>query len=65
MKDLGKTKYSLGFEIEHKSNGTLIYQFVYIEKLLKILNMDNVYPLSTSMVVITLRSQEISISSKK
>ena len=35
MKDLGKTKYCLGLEIEHKSDGILIHQSAYIEKILK------------------------------
>ena len=32
MKDLGKTKYCLGLEIEHKSDGILIHQSAYIER---------------------------------
>ena len=47
MKDLGKTKYCLGLEIEHKSNGILIHQSAYIKKILKRFNMDNAHPLST------------------
>ena len=35
MKDLGKTKYCLGLEIEHKSDRILIHQSAYIEKILK------------------------------
>ncbi|KAL5779849.1 hypothetical protein ACOSQ2_010586 [Xanthoceras sorbifolium] len=51
IKDLGKTKYCLGLENEHKPNGILIHQSAYVEKILKRFNMDNAYPLSTSMVV--------------
>ncbi|KAK1571786.1 hypothetical protein Q3G72_022923 [Acer saccharum] len=51
MKDLGKTKYCLGLEIECKSDGILIHQSAYIEKILKRFNMDNAHPLSTLMVV--------------
>ena len=54
MKDLGKTKYCLGLEIEHRSNGVLIHQSAYIEKFLKRFHMDNAHPLSTPMVVRTL-----------
>ena len=54
MKDLRKTKYCLGLEIEHKSDGILIHQTVYIEKILKRFNMDNAHPLSTPMIVRTL-----------
>jgi len=35
MKDLGKTKFCLSFQIEHLSNGILIHQSSYIEKILK------------------------------
>ena len=35
MKDLGKTRYYLDLQIEHCSNGILIYQSTYIEKVLK------------------------------
>ena len=51
MKDLGKTKCCLGLEIEHKSNGILIHQSTYIEKIMKKFNMDNAHPLSTPMIV--------------
>ena len=54
MKDLGKTKYCLGLEIEHKSDGIHIHQSAYIEKIMKRFNMDNAHPLSTHMIVITL-----------
>ena len=32
MKDLGKTKYCLGLQIEHCSDGVLIYQSTYTKK---------------------------------
>ena len=35
MKDLGKTRYCLGLQIEHCSNDILIIQSTYIEKVLK------------------------------
>ena len=35
MKDLGKTKYCPGLQIEHYSNGILVHQSTYIEKVLK------------------------------
>ena len=54
MKDLGKTKYCLGLEIEHRSNGILVHQSAYTEKILKRFHMDNAHPLSTPMVVRTL-----------
>ena len=51
MKDLGKTKYCLGLQIEHKSNGILIHQSTYVEKVLKQFNMDKAHPLSSPMIV--------------
>ncbi|BBG98770.1 transposable element gene [Prunus dulcis] len=35
MKDLGKTKYCLGLQIEHNANGILVHQSTYTEKVLK------------------------------
>ena len=51
MKDLGKTKYCLGLQIEHKSNGILIDQSIYVEKVLKQFNRDKAHPLSSPMIV--------------
>ena len=51
IKDLGKTKYCLGLQIEHYPSGILVHQRMYTEKLLKRFNMDEAYPLSTPMVV--------------
>ena len=51
MKDLGKTKYCLGLQIEHRSGGVLIHQSTYTEKVLKCFHMDKSHPLSSPMVV--------------
>jgi hypothetical protein len=51
MKDLGKTKFYLGLQIEHLSNGKFIHQSTYTEKGLKHFDMDNVHSLSIPMVV--------------
>ena len=51
MKDLGKTKFCLGLQIEHLSDGILIHQSTYIEKVLKHFHVDKAHPLSTQMVV--------------
>nr|GEZ02483.1 putative copia-like polyprotein [Tanacetum cinerariifolium] len=40
MKDLGKTKYCLGLQIEHMPNGILVHQSNFTEKALKRFNMD-------------------------
>ena len=51
MKDLDKTKFCLGLQIEHISNGILIHQSSYTEKVLKYFHMDKAHPLSFPMVV--------------
>ena len=45
MKDLGKTRYCLGLQIEYCLNGVLIHQSSYIEKVLKRFYMDKSHPL--------------------
>nr|GEU70468.1 retrotransposon protein, putative, Ty1-copia subclass [Tanacetum cinerariifolium] len=50
MKDLGKTKYCLGLQIEHTPNGILVNQSNYTETVLKRVNMDKTKSLSTPMV---------------
>ena len=51
MKDLGKTRYCLGLQIEYCLNGVLIHQSSYTEKVLKRFYMDKSHPLSSPMVV--------------
>jgi hypothetical protein len=47
MKDLGKTKFCLGLQIEHVKGGILVHQEAYIAKVLKRFYMDKSHPLST------------------
>ena len=56
MKDLGKTRYCLGLQIEYCFNDVLIHQSSYTEKVLKRFYMDKSHPLSPPMVV---RSLEV------
>ncbi|KAM2096627.1 hypothetical protein ACFX1R_020248 [Malus domestica] len=51
MKDLGKTRYRLGLEIEHRSDGILVHQSNYTHKVLRHFNEDKAKPSSTYMVV--------------
>jgi hypothetical protein len=44
MKDLGKTKFCLGLQIEHLPSGILIHQYAYVKKVLEKFNMNKVYP---------------------
>jgi hypothetical protein len=49
MKDLGKTKYCLGLQIEHTHEGILVHQSAYTKKVLNKFNMKDAYPLRTPM----------------
>jgi hypothetical protein len=51
MKDLGKTKFYLGLQIEHFPNGILFHQLTYTEKVLKDFYMEKAHSLSTQMVI--------------
>ena len=51
MKDLGKTRYCLGLQIEYFSNDIFVHQSTYTEKVLKRFYMDNAHPLNSPMVV--------------
>ena len=54
MKDLGKIRYCLGLQIKHCSNGILVHQSTYIEKVLKRFYMDKSHPVNSHMVVCSL-----------
>ena len=58
MKDLGKTKYCLGLQIKHKSNGILIHQLTYVEKVLKQFNMEKSHQLSSPMIIRSLDAKK-------
>jgi hypothetical protein len=51
MKDLGKTKFCLGLQIEHLQTGILVHQSAYIKKVLEKFNIDKVYPQRTPMII--------------
>ncbi|KAL8157197.1 hypothetical protein AgCh_002054 [Apium graveolens] len=51
MKDLGRTKYYLGIQIEHLSTGIFLHQSTYTEKVLNRFYMDKSHPLTTPMEV--------------
>ena len=51
MKDLGKTRFCLGLQIEHLPEGILIHQVTYTKKVLERFNMSKAHPLKTPMVV--------------
>jgi hypothetical protein len=43
MKDLGKTKFCLGLQLENLPTGILIHQSAYAQKVLSKFNMDKAY----------------------
>ena len=51
MKDLGKTKYCLGLQIQHLPEGIFLHQSTYLKKVLERFYMDKSHPRSTPMIV--------------
>jgi hypothetical protein len=51
LKNLGKTKFCLGLQLEHLPTGILVHQSAYVHKVLKKFNMDKVYPSKIPMIV--------------
>ena len=58
MKDLGKTKFCLGLQIEHLYSGILAHQSCYVQKILEKFNMDKAYPYKTPMIVRSLDKEK-------
>nr|ACY01923.1 hypothetical protein [Beta vulgaris] len=58
MKDLGKTKFCLGLQMEHLRNGIFVHQSNYTEKILKCFFMDKAHPISSPMVVRSLNEKD-------
>ena len=58
MKDLGKTKYCLGLQLEHLLLRILVHQSAYIQKILEKFNMNKSYPSKTPMVVRSLEMEK-------
>ena len=56
MKDLGRTRFCLGLQIEHLKDGIFMHQSTSISKILKRFYMDKAHPLSTPMVVRSLET---------
>jgi hypothetical protein len=64
MKDLGKTKFYLDFQLEHLPSGILVHQSTYMQKILQKFNMDKAYPSKTPMVVRSLDMNKDQFRSK-
>jgi hypothetical protein len=54
MKDLGKTKFCLGLQIEHLQMDILVHKSAYVKKVLEKFNMYKAYPQRTHIIVRTL-----------
>ena len=65
MKDLGKTRYCIGLQIEYFSNGIFVHQSTYTEKVLKRFYMDNAHPLNSPTVVRSLEVDKNPFRSKE
>ena len=50
IKDLGKTEFCLGLQIEYLPNEILVHHSMYIKNILKHFYIDKDHPLSTPMV---------------
>jgi hypothetical protein len=51
MKNLGKTKFCLGLQLEHLPKGVFVHQTTYTKRVLEKFNMSECHPLKTPMVV--------------
>ena len=58
MKDLGKTKFCLGLQLEHLPEGVFVHQSTYTKRGLEKFNMDKCHPLKTPMVVRSLEADK-------
>ncbi|XP_068314969.1 uncharacterized mitochondrial protein AtMg00810-like [Pyrus communis] len=65
MKDLGKPRYCLSLKIKHCSDGILVHQLNYSQKVLRHFNEDKANPSSTPMVVRTLDTKRDLFHSKE
>ena len=58
MKDLGKTKFCLGLQMEYFSTAILVHQSAYTKKILKHYYMNETHPLTSLMVVYSLNAKK-------
>jgi hypothetical protein len=64
MKDLGKAKLCLGFQLEHPPSEILVHHYAYIQKILQKFNMDKSYPSKIPMVFRSLNMNKDQFRSK-
>jgi hypothetical protein len=65
MKDLGRTKFYLGLQLEHLQMSILVHQSAYVQKILKKFNMDKAYSARTPIFVRALEKDTDPFRSKE
>ena len=65
MKDLGKTKFCLGLQLEHVADGIFVHQSNYTQKVLEQFGFDKSFPAKTPMVGRSLQADQIPIDLEK
>lgn len=50
MKCLEPTTFCLGLQVQHTSNGIFLHQHVYVQKILKIFQIDHVNPMAAPII---------------
>jgi hypothetical protein len=51
MKYVGETKFCLGLQLEHLSEGVFVHQSTYTKRVLENFDMDECHPVRTPMIV--------------
>lgn len=65
MKDLGKKRYCLGLQIEHRRDGILVYQENYTQKVLRRFSHHDAKSSSTPMIVRSLDIKKVPFRPKE
>jgi hypothetical protein len=65
MKDLSRTKFFLGLQVEHLHMSILVHPSAYVQKILEKFNMDRAYSARTPMVVRVLEKDTDPFRQKK
>jgi hypothetical protein len=65
MKDLGRTQFYLGLQLEHLHTSILIHESTYVQKILEKFNMDKVYSATTPMIVRVLEKDKDPFKSRE
>jgi hypothetical protein len=58
IKDLGRTKFCLGLQLEHFHTDILVHQSAYVQKILRKFNMVKVYLAITPMIIHALKKDK-------